>query len=54
MKVKGDICSVYADLLKKIFQSNLMNDIAICGRLLTENIGIDMIMNFTSENPKIR
>jgi tetrahydromethanopterin S-methyltransferase subunit A len=42
------------DLLKKIFQSNLMNDIAICGRLLTENIGIDMIINFTSENPKIR
>ena len=31
-----------------------MNHIAICGRLLTENIGIDMIMKFTSENPNIK
>lgn len=31
-----------------------MNEIAVCGRLLSENKGIDIIINFTSKNPDIK
>lgn len=48
------VCTLSStDLLREISRSDLMNEIAICGRLLTENKGIDIIINFTSNNPGI-
>jgi tetrahydromethanopterin S-methyltransferase subunit A len=49
------ICTLSSiDLLWNISRSDLMNEIAVCGRLLSENKGIDIIINFTSKNPDIK
>lgn len=49
------ICTLSSiDLLGNISRSNLMNEIAVCGRLVSENKGIDIIINFTSKNPDIK
>lgn len=39
-------------LLKKIAQSELMNNISLVGRLLSENKGIDSIIQYINSNPK--
>lgn len=41
-------------LLKKISNSNLMENIAIVGRLLSENKGIDSIIRFVNSNHNIK
>ena len=48
------ICTLSSiDLLKKFANSERMNDIAIAGRLLSENKGIDEIIKFVNQNHKI-
>lgn len=49
------ICTLSSiDLLRNISRSYLMSEIAICGRLLSENKGIDVMINFTLKNSDIR
>jgi tetrahydromethanopterin S-methyltransferase subunit A len=49
------ICTLSSiDLLKKISKSDMMNEIVIAGRLLSENKGIDAIINFTLKHPHLR
>ncbi|MFB5646534.1 MAG: tetrahydromethanopterin S-methyltransferase subunit A [Candidatus Nitrosomaritimum yanchengensis] len=49
------ICTLSSlDLLKKISSSNLMNNVSIVGRLLSENKGIDSIINYLYQNNKIK
>lgn len=49
------ICTLSSiDLLKKISTSDMMNEIVIAGRLLSENKGIDAIINFTLKHPDLR
>ena len=49
------ICTLSSlDLLKKISSSDLLSDISIVGRLLSENKGIDSIINYTYQNKKIK
>lgn len=55
---KGDemaICTLGSiDLLEKISKSNMMDRVAIAGRLLSENKGIDAMIRFTLGHPKLR
>ena len=49
------ICTLSSlDLLRKIANSQLMNQISIVGRLLSENNGIDEIIRYVNRNPKIK
>jgi tetrahydromethanopterin S-methyltransferase subunit A len=49
------ICTLSSiDLLKKISRSEMISEIVIAGRLLSENKGIDAIINFTLEHPDLR
>jgi len=49
------ICTLSSlDLLKKISSSDLLSDISIVGRLLSENKGIDSIINYVYQNKKIK
>ncbi|MFB5606829.1 MAG: tetrahydromethanopterin S-methyltransferase subunit A [Candidatus Nitrosomaritimum yanchengensis] len=49
------ICTLSSlDLLKKISSSDLMNNVSIVGRLLSENKGIDSIINYLYQNKKIK
>ena len=41
------------DLLKKLARSDVLNHVAIAGRLLSENKGIDSIINYVNKNPNI-
>ena len=41
-------------LLKKIVNSNLMKDIALVGRLLSENKGIDTIVRYVNSNHNLK
>jgi tetrahydromethanopterin S-methyltransferase subunit A len=57
---QGDINSSIAvctlssiDLLKKLANSEILNDISIVGRLLSENKGIDSIIKYVYKNQKI-
>jgi len=48
------ICTLSSiDLLKKIVSSNLMNKVAIVGRLLSENKGIDLLVRYVISNKNI-
>ena len=48
------VCTLSSiDLLKKFANSEILNNISIVGRLLSENKGIDSIINFVNENQKI-
>jgi tetrahydromethanopterin S-methyltransferase subunit A len=55
---KGDemaICTLGSiDLLEKISKSDMMERVAIAGRLLSENKGIDAMISFTLGHPKLR
>ena len=49
------ICTLSSlDLLKKISSSELLNNVSIVGRLLSENKGIDSIINYVYQNKKIK
>ncbi|HSA76484.1 MAG TPA: tetrahydromethanopterin S-methyltransferase subunit A [Nitrosarchaeum sp.] len=49
------ICTLSSmDLLKKISNSELLNNIFIAGRLLSENKGIDSIIKHLNQNKKIK
>src|SRR5690606_16579990 len=50
------ICTLSSiDLLKEISESKaIMDRIAIAGRLLSENKGIDAIVRFTMEHPELK
>lgn len=41
-------------LLKKIENSELMNDISLVGRLFSENKGIDSIVRYVNSNPNVK
>ena len=41
-------------LLKKISQSELMNDISLAGRLLSENKGIDSIVRYVNSHKNLK
>ena len=47
------VCTLSSiDLLRKISNSDLMNDISIVGRLLSENKGIDSLIQHVNQNIK--
>jgi tetrahydromethanopterin S-methyltransferase subunit A len=49
------ICTLSSlDLLKTISSSDLLNNVSIVGRLLSENKGIDSIINYVHQNKKIK
>ncbi len=49
------ICTLSSiDLLKKISNSELLNQFSIAGRLLSENKGIDSIIKYLNQNKKIK
>ncbi len=49
------VCTLSSiDLLEEISKSLLMDKIAIAGRLLSENKGIDAIIQFTLEHPALK
>ena len=49
------ICTLSSlELLKKIANSEIINKLAIVGRLLSENKGIDQIIQYVNENKKIK
>jgi tetrahydromethanopterin S-methyltransferase subunit A len=49
------ICTLSSiDLLEEISKSDLMARVAIVGRLLSENKGIDAIIKFSTEHPDLR
>ena len=49
------ICTLSSmDLLEQISKSDLMDKIAIAGRLLSENRGIDAMIKFVTGNPDLR
>src|SRR5919199_5322355 len=49
------VCTLSSiDLLCEISQSGVMRHIAIAGRLLSENRGIDAIINFTLKHPDLK
>lgn len=49
------ICTLSSiHLLKDIANSQLMNNIALVGRLLSENKGIDSIIRYINSNPTIK
>lgn len=41
-------------LLKKIANSELMNNISLVGRLFSENKGIDSIVSYVNSNPNVK
>jgi len=48
------VCTLSSiDLLKKFHDSKILNDIAIAGRLLSENKGIDSIIKYVHKNQHI-
>ena len=48
------ICTLSSiDLLKNFANSEILNQISIVGRLLSENKGIDSIIKYVNENPKV-
>ncbi|QLH07769.1 tetrahydromethanopterin S-methyltransferase subunit A [Nitrosopumilus ureiphilus] len=48
------ICTLSSmDLLKKFSNSEILNDISIVGRLLSENKGIDSVIEYVHNNQKI-
>lgn len=48
------ICTLSSiDLLKEISQSGVMEKIAIAGRLLSENKGIDELVRFVNQQPRL-
>jgi len=49
------ICTLSSiDLLEEISKSDIMSKLAIAGRLLSENRGIDAVIRFTLEHPDLR
>ncbi|MGD2107236.1 MAG: tetrahydromethanopterin S-methyltransferase subunit A [Nitrosopumilaceae archaeon] len=49
------ICTLSSlDLLKKISSSDLLQNVSIVGRLLSENKGIDSIIHYVCQNKKIK
>lgn len=49
------ICTLSSiHLLKDIANSELMNNIALVGRLLSENKGIDSIIRYVNSNPNVK
>ena len=49
------ICTLSSiHLLKKIANSELMNDISLVGRLFSENKGIDSIIRYVNSNPSLK
>lgn len=53
-KCSTSICVLSSiSLLKKIANSELMNNISLVGRLFSENKGIDSIIRYVNSNPKI-
>ena len=49
------ICTLSSmDLLKKFANSEVLDDISIVGRLLSENKGIDSILKYVNQNQKIK
>ena len=49
------ICTLSStDLLQEISKSDLMDKVAIAGRLLSENKGIDAIIQFSLEHPGLK
>lgn len=49
------ICTLSSiDLLKKLSQPKLLHNVAIVGRLLSENKGIDSLVNYVNENQNIK
>ena len=49
------ICTLSSiDLLEAISKSDIMGKVAIAGRLLSENKGIDAMIRFTLEHPDLR
>ncbi len=48
------VCTLSSiDLLKKFVNSEILNHISIAGRLLSENKGIDSIIEYVNKNQKI-
>lgn len=48
------ICTLSSiDFLEEISKSNIMDSVAIAGRLLSENKGIDTMIRFTLEHPNL-
>jgi len=49
------VCTLSSiDLLKKFTNSEIFNDISITGRLLSENKGIDSIIEYVNKHQKIK
>ena len=49
------VCTLSSiDLLKEISNSDLLENVALVGRLLSENKGIDSIVRFVNSNKKIK
>ena len=49
------ICTLSSiKLLKEIKNSNIIDNVAIIGRLFTENKGIDLIIKYINQNKKIK
>ena len=49
------ICTLSSmNLLKKFANSDVLDDISIAGRLLSENKGIDSILKYVNQNQKIK
>jgi tetrahydromethanopterin S-methyltransferase subunit A len=49
------ICTLGSiDLLEQISESILMDKVAIAGRLLSENKGIDSVINYVSVHPQLK
>ena len=48
------ICTLSSiDLLKNFGNSEILNQISVVGRLLSENKGIDSIIKYVNKNPKV-
>lgn len=48
------ICTLSSmDLLKEISNSDLINEISLVGRLLSENKGIDMLIRYVANHPTL-
>lgn len=48
------ICTLSSiDLLKNFANSEILNQISVVGRLLSENRGIDSIIKYVNKNPKV-
>ena len=49
------VCTLSSmDLLKKLSQSEILQNVAIVGRLLSENKGIESLVNHVNENSNIK